>query len=148
VLAAAAIDALTVQVSEEIQIAGVNDPNTWELIGAGADGVLDTGDDVDYGISVDPAYASGTDIFLAISPPIPLQEGLYRFTALASGLVDLDDGLAMAADHVRTFRMRQRKRGLTPKRSAGVCPPFRAPPATDRGSPAQRTTSLPQRPPQ
>jgi hypothetical protein len=100
----AAIDVLTVQVSEELQAAGVNNSNTWALLGAGNDGILDTLDDFEYGISVNPAYVSGTDIRLTLSvSPLPLQEGLYRFTALASGLVDLDDGLAMTADHVRTF---------------------------------------------
>ena len=100
----AAIDVLTVQVSEDLQASGVNNSNTWALLGAGSDGILDTLDDFEYGISVNPAYVSGTDIRLTLSvSPLPLQEGLYRFTALASGLVDLDDGLAMTADHVRTF---------------------------------------------
>jgi len=105
----AAIDALTLTVSEDLQPAGVNSPASWELRGAGADTLFDTTDDVIYGLSADPAYASGTEVRLALSP-MPLQEDSYRFTAFASALADIEgnpldgDGNGVGGDdYVRTF---------------------------------------------
>ncbi len=86
----AAIDQLTVSVSEDIQETSANNINHWSLVGAGPDGTLGTGDDVNHALSLPNAYVSGTTIILDIDSRVqPLQLGQYRFTATA-GLVDLD----------------------------------------------------------
>ena len=105
----APIDGLTVQVSEDLEPLSVNSSANWEMRAAGADGLFDTTDDVLYGLVASPAYVSGTEIPLAIAPR-PLQEGLYRFTAVSGGLEDLagndldGDGDGTGGDdYVHTF---------------------------------------------
>ena len=107
----AAIDQLTVEVSGDLEVAGVNGPASWQLRAAGPDGVLDTPDDEIIGLTTDPEYVSGTTISLGISPG-PLQVGWYRFTASASLLMDAAgyhlDGNGDETggdDHVHTFEI-------------------------------------------
>jgi hypothetical protein len=103
------VDHLTVQTSEDLQPGPVNLPSSWELLGAGADGLFETPDDQLYALTANPAYTSGTAISL-VMPNVPLQVGQYRFTAFASALKDLDgnaldgDGDETGGDdYVRTF---------------------------------------------
>ncbi|MCD4825546.1 MAG: cadherin-like domain-containing protein, partial [Phycisphaerae bacterium] len=105
------IDALTVQVNEDMQSQGVNDATSWELRDAGSDGLLDTADDLLLSLGTNPAYASGTEIDLDITSG-PLQTGTYRLTALASALKDIagnpldgnNDGTG-GDDYVREFHI-------------------------------------------
>ncbi|MEM9587764.1 MAG: C-type lectin domain-containing protein [Planctomycetota bacterium] len=86
----AAIDQLNVQLSEPLQAATANDIGNWQLLGAGDDGTLDTADDVTHSLSLASPYVDGDSLSLNIDGRLAvLQEGAYRFTALA-GLLDLD----------------------------------------------------------
>ena len=111
----AVIDKLTIDVSENLDPGGVNDPASWELREVGPDDTLDTSDDVISPLAVNPAYTTGTTITIDILPaagssPSPLQPGEYRFTARASSLADLagspldgnGDGTG-GDDFIRTF---------------------------------------------
>ncbi len=106
----AAIDRLTVSVSEDLTATSANNIGHWSLLGAGPDHTLGTGDDVNHVLSLPNAYVSGTTVVLDIDSRVqPLQPGQYRFTATA-GLVDLDaqpldgDGNGIGGDEfVTTF---------------------------------------------
>ena len=88
-------------------------PGNYQLIGAGADGVFGTADDVSYALS--PQYtAGGTLVTLNVSSGT-LPQGLYRLTLKGSGaagiqdlagnLLDGDSNGTPGGDYVRTFTL-------------------------------------------
>ena len=82
------VDHFEAHFSEAMEATTVNNAGHWELTGAGADGRLDTADDVHYPLTVTPAYASG--LTATLEPSVErLPPDNYRFTALGSGLSDL-----------------------------------------------------------
>jgi hypothetical protein len=75
---------ITVSFSEDMQSTGANAATTWEMRSAGIDNAFDTGDDVVYTLS---RSVSSRSVDLRVTDG-PLQPGQYRFTALATGLLD------------------------------------------------------------
>jgi len=82
------VDALDIQFSEGMAAATVNNLANWELVGVGADGQFDTGDDVAYSLSVLAPYVDGMTTTFQIDAGV-LPTGDYRFKARSGGLTDL-----------------------------------------------------------
>ena len=81
-----AIDRFNVTFSEDLLATAANNPNNYTLLGAGADNIFGTADDVTYAIT--PTYSgSGSRVVSFTIAPNPLQAGLYQFKTLA-GLTD------------------------------------------------------------
>ncbi|MDF7800708.1 FG-GAP-like repeat-containing protein [Pontiellaceae bacterium B1224] len=91
-------DRFTITFSEEMDEASVNNVANYDLRSAGADMLLDTADDEIY--TLVPTYTTGLQASYIIADG-PLQPGAVRFT-VTTGLLDRA-GLAMAADHLRSF---------------------------------------------
>ncbi|NGO38261.1 hypothetical protein G4L39_02470, partial [Limisphaera ngatamarikiensis] len=98
----AVIDRFTLTFSEDMLATTVNNPASFELRGAGPDGLLDTGDDWLYTVIASPAYTIGTNVTFVISDG-PLQVGLHRFTA-GTALKDAS-GNHLSAPYVRIFNV-------------------------------------------
>ena len=100
------INPISATFSEDLQTAGVNSASTYELRSAGPDNTFNTSDDVLYTLS---PSGDSRSVSIRVSDG-PLQPGLYRFTAHATGLLDrvgnaLDgnsDGIG-GDDRVQTF---------------------------------------------
>jgi len=71
----------SVEMSEALSAATVNDPGAWDLREAGVDGQFETPDDVVYSVEVSPAYGTGTTVSLLITDG-PLGDGEYRLRKL------------------------------------------------------------------
>ena len=93
------LDRFTVNVSEDMAAATVNDPSNIAVVAAGPDGAFGTADDVPYHV-VSYGYTAGLSVSYRVSDG-PLQPGLYRVT-IGTGLTDRA-GNALAAPYVRNF---------------------------------------------
>ncbi len=86
--------------SEDLQPDDVNDPTTYQLTGAGEDGIFGTVDDLDFDFTTS-VYTNGLSVNLYLVQS-PLSEGLYRFKIAANDLRDLF-GNPLSEDFVRNF---------------------------------------------
>ena len=93
------LDTFTVSFSKDMLASAVTDPATYELRGAGDDGILGTGDDIVYTVQCD-GYTSGLSAAYHIIDG-PLQPGLNQFT-IATAIQDRSSN-PMAAPYIRTF---------------------------------------------
>ncbi|HKJ90958.1 MAG TPA: FG-GAP-like repeat-containing protein, partial [Oceanipulchritudo sp.] len=92
--------AFTLTFNEDLDADSVNDPDSFELRGAGGDGLFNTADD--FLISLENFnYTSGLSQLLTLETN-PLQPGNYRFTAFSGGIKDLF-GNTLPTDYVRQF---------------------------------------------
>ena len=105
----------SVSFSEDMAAATVNAAGSYELRGAGPDGVFGNGDDVLYTL-VPAAYTSGLSETLTITDG-PLQAGKYRFTAFPSLTDKLGNGLA--ANYVRAWQVQDVPGYITESRNNG-----------------------------
>ena len=92
-------DRFTVNFSEDLAPATVNNVGNLDLRAAGADGVFGTGDDAVYGLA-SLGYTTGLTVQYRVTDG-PLQPGLYRLT-VGTGLTDRA-GNGLAATYVRNF---------------------------------------------
>jgi fibronectin type 3 domain-containing protein len=92
-------DTFTVAFSKDMLASTVTDPGSYELRGAGDDGLLGTGDDIIYTLQCD-GYISGLSAAYHILDG-PLQPGMTRFT-VATAMQDRS-GNPIAAPFIRTF---------------------------------------------
>ncbi|MCP5526590.1 MAG: VCBS repeat-containing protein, partial [Verrucomicrobiales bacterium] len=96
----AVIDRFSVDFSEDMKPAAVNDMGNYELRSAGTDDVFGNANDEVYALMTSPAYGSGLSAsFMVVDGP--LQPGDYRFT-LGTGLEDRAEN-GLAAPYVRLF---------------------------------------------
>ncbi|TVR54622.1 MAG: hypothetical protein EA425_01565, partial [Puniceicoccaceae bacterium] len=93
-------DRFTLSFSKDLRPGPVNDSASYELRGAGPDGVFGTGDDELYAIATTSNYSTGLNASYLITDG-PLQPGLYRFTVFPV-LEDLS-GNVLAEPYVREF---------------------------------------------
>lgn len=82
-----AIGQLEVHFSKPMDPAAANDPDAWELLEAGADGLFETADDVPYPLRTEPTYVDGLTAALDLEVA-RLPQGKYRFRAVAGRLLD------------------------------------------------------------
>ena len=85
--------------------------STYTLVGAGADGVFGTSDDVTYALT--PQYSAGSTQVTLVNPAGALAGGLYRLTVVAAAtggihdvnglLLDGDNNGTAGGNYVRTF---------------------------------------------
>jgi hypothetical protein len=104
------INQIAATFSEPLDSIDANAPANFELRGAGADGIFDTGDDVLYAVT--PGYTTGSTI-INLNLGVTLPIGAYRLTVKGSGNSAVHDlsGLALdgdangtaGGDYVRTF---------------------------------------------
>ncbi len=105
---ALAFTAFTVITSEALELVSARSPANYELRGAGADDIFDTGDDVL--VALTPSY-SFPETDLTLSFDAPLADGLWRLTLsgtlaiydTAGNRLDGDANGAEGGDYVRTF---------------------------------------------
>lgn len=98
----ALIDRFSANFSEDLKASFVNDPASYELRNAGADGIFETADDEVYTVTTTPSYGAGLSASYFISDG-PLQPGDYRFRILDT-VEDLA-GNPLAEPFVRQFTM-------------------------------------------
>jgi hypothetical protein len=92
---------ITLSLSEDFDVATVNNPANYSLVGAGANGTFGDGDDFTVAIGT-PGYSNGTSADIPLAGH-PLPPGLYRFTA-TTALTD-SFGNALTAPFEETFEV-------------------------------------------
>jgi hypothetical protein len=94
------VDRFTVTFSEDMASGSVTNAANYSLVGAGADGLPGTADDLVYTVLNTPAYTSGTSATYYITDG-PLQPGLIRLV-LSSNITD-PVGTCLVTDYTRSF---------------------------------------------
>ena len=109
--ATAPVSQITLTFSSALNSVDASSSSSYTLVGAGADGVFGTSDDVSY--SLTPQYTAGSNQVTLVNPGGPLPGGLYRLTVLSSAtggihdvngtLLDGDGNGTAGGNYVRTF---------------------------------------------
>lgn len=97
----AIIDRFTLSFSKDLLSTSVTDVATYELRGAGPDGVMDTSDDYLYTLASD-GYTTGLSASFQVVNG-PLQPGLHRFTVLT--VLQDRSGNTLAQPYIRYFHV-------------------------------------------
>ena len=107
----AAVSQITLTFSSALNAVDASSASTYTLVGAGADGMFGTSDDVTYALT--PQYTAGSTQVTLVNPGGALAGGLYQLTVLAGAtggihdvnglLLDGDNNGTAGGNYVRTF---------------------------------------------